>query len=189
MAILVAMNFIWHFRGQNDFVEHYPLQNPNSVLLKMASFRSQDDNTRGCYSESYLSGCKVILRALMILMLMAIQCFFVSGWWRRSRKPVDLLRGQMYEERRILPELWNFFLHHCKYHLMASDEDKADVNQNPLNDILSPNFRLWISGRVVRKQHGDCEDIQRAFKAGQSCRGFLQQVQILLILVFDRWIL
>ena len=139
------MNFIWHFRGQNDFVEHYPLQNPNSVLLKMASFRSQDDNTRGCYSESYLSGCKVILRALMILMLMAIQCFFVSGWWRRSRKPVDLLRGQMYEERRILPELWNFFLHHCKYHLMASDEDKADVNQNPLNDILSPNLDFRAS--------------------------------------------
>ena len=71
--------YMTFFRGQNDFVEHYPLQNPNSVLLKMASFRSQDDNTRGCYSESYLSGCKVILRALMILMLMAIQCFFVSG--------------------------------------------------------------------------------------------------------------
>ena len=34
------------------------------IIGKNICFRSQDDNTRGCYSESYLSGCsKVVLPA------------------------------------------------------------------------------------------------------------------------------
>ena len=34
------------------------------VIIGKTCFRSQDDNTRGCYSESYLSGCsKVVLPA------------------------------------------------------------------------------------------------------------------------------
>ena len=82
------------FQRSTCFCWTLSVSEPKMFLLKMASFRSQDDNTRGCYSESYLSGCKVILRAMMILRLMAIQCHLFQADGEDPTNPWTYYEGK-----------------------------------------------------------------------------------------------
>ena len=62
-------------------------QREHIIAYKAACFRSLDDNTKGCYSEFYLSNCNVSLRHIKSLNVDHINCF------RRNMEKILRTRG------------------------------------------------------------------------------------------------